>query len=69
MERIETFFAMGGYGAFVWAAFGLTALVMIWLLVSTLRRLHERERALEELKAARPGRGARANGRETEVRP
>lgn len=45
---------MGGYGAFVWPAFGLTALVMIWLLVATLRRLWEREKALAELQAAQP---------------
>lgn len=69
MEQVETFFAMGGYGAFVWAAFGLTALVLIGLLVSTLRGLRANERALEKLKAARPGRGGRARGRETEARP
>jgi len=56
---LESFFAMGGYAGFVWPAFGLTALVMIWLLVATLRRLREREKALAALQAAhpRPARG------------
>jgi len=56
VERLESFFAMGGYAVFVWPAFGLTALVMIWLLVATLRRLRERERAMAELQAASPRR-------------
>jgi heme exporter protein D len=47
---------MGGYAAFVWPAYGLTALVMVWLLVATLRRLRERERTLAELQAANPRR-------------
>jgi heme exporter protein D len=56
MKSLESFFAMGGYAAFVWPAYGLTALVMVWLLVATLRRLRERERALAELQAANPRR-------------
>lgn len=60
MERLEAFFAMGGYGAFVWPAYGLTALVMIWLLVSTLRRLRASERALAQLQAGAPGRRVQA---------
>lgn len=43
---------MGGYGAFVWPAFGLTAVVMIGLLVATVRRLRATERALARLQAA-----------------
>ncbi len=30
---------MGGYGGFVWPAFGASALVLGWLWVSSLRRL------------------------------
>ncbi|HSR71566.1 MAG TPA: heme exporter protein CcmD [Kiloniellales bacterium] len=62
MSEIESFFAMGGYGAFVWPAFGLTAVVLIGLLVDTLGRLRARERALAKWQAAggtaRPRRGA-----------
>ena len=56
MDRIATFFAMGGYAAYVWPAFAITAIVMTGLLVETLRTLHRREREMAELEAARPGR-------------
>jgi heme exporter protein D len=56
MDRIATFFAMGGYATYVWPAFAITAIVMIGLLIETLRTLHRRERELAELEAARPGR-------------
>jgi heme exporter protein D len=56
MDRIATFFAMGGYAVYVWPAFAITAIVMIGLLIETLRTLHRRERELAELEAARPGR-------------
>ena len=53
---------MGGYGAYVWPAFGISALVLGWLLVSSLRRLRGLERALAEQGIAQPGggQGARA---------
>ncbi len=53
---------MGGYGAYVWPAFGISALVLGWLLVSSLRRLRGLERALAEKGIAQPGggQGARA---------
>jgi heme exporter protein D len=56
MDRIATFFGMGGYAAYVWPAFAITAVVMIGLLIETLRTLHRRERELAELESARPGR-------------
>jgi len=56
MDRIATFFAMGGYAVYVWPAFAVTAIVMIGLLIETLHTLHRRERELAELDAARPGR-------------
>ncbi len=56
MDRIATFFAMGGYAAYVWPAFAITAVVMIGLLIATLRALHRRERELAELESMRPGR-------------
>lgn len=56
MEQLETFLAMGGYGRFIWPAFGLTAVVMIWLLAATLRRLRSSERALAQIQASGGGR-------------
>ena len=57
MEQIREFFAMGGYGAFVWPAYGSSALVLGWLWVSSLRRLRLLERALDEQGIAQPGGG------------
>lgn len=31
------FFNMGGYGAYIWTAYGISALVLIGLLISSLR--------------------------------
>ncbi len=53
---------MGGYGAFVWPAFGVTALVMGWLLAASLRRLRGLERALAEHGLTPPGGGAQGGG-------
>ena len=53
---MSEFFAMGGYAAFVWSAYGLTAVVMLGLLVETLQRLHARRRRLEAMEAERGAR-------------
>ncbi len=53
---------MGGYGAFVWPAFGVTARVMGRLLAASLRRLRDLERALAEHGLTPPGGGARRDG-------
>ena len=56
MEPVSDFLAMGGYGGFVWPAFGVTALVMVWLLVASLRRLRANERLLATTGGAGPER-------------
>ena len=43
------FFAMGGYGAYVWPAFGITAVVLIGLVAVSLRGLRSREALLDRL--------------------
>jgi heme exporter protein D len=53
MDRIETYFAMGGYAAYVWSALALAAVVMIGQVVMTLRTLRRREAALAELESVR----------------
>jgi heme exporter protein D len=53
MGRIETYLAMGGYAAYVWAALAVAAVVMIGQVVLTLRTLRRREAALAELEAVR----------------
>ena len=62
MEEITTFFEMGGYAAFVWPSLGLTAAVMLGLLIATLRQLRSRQRRLAELEA----RGAQRRRRMTD---
>ena len=51
MEGIESFLAMGGYGAYVWPAYALTAAVMITFLVTTLRSLRRHQKTLKSLEA------------------
>ena len=51
MLEITAFLEMGGYATFVWPSLGLTAAVMIGLLVATLRQLRSRQRRLADLEA------------------
>jgi len=41
----ENFFAMGGYGLYVWGSYGVTALLMT---LEPLLALHRRRRALRD---------------------
>lgn len=45
------FFSMGGYGAYVWPSYGLTAVVLAVLLVVSLKSLKSTETMFERLKA------------------
>ena len=49
-DWLQTFLAMGGYGAFVWPAYGLTLLIMAGLAVASLRRLRRARRELERMR-------------------
>ncbi len=44
---------MGGYAAFVWPSFAITAVVLVGLLLASLRLLRSNEAALTALKAER----------------
>ena len=50
---------MGGYGGYVWPAFGVTAVVLLGLLLASLRSLRAREEMLAALqrKGASDARG------------
>ncbi|KKJ76037.1 cytochrome C biogenesis protein CycX [Kiloniella litopenaei] len=48
MEQITNFLSMGNYGAYIWTAYLLTAVVMLGLLVTTLQRLRKNKAELEE---------------------
>ena len=60
MTSFSTFFAMGGYGAYVWPAYGLTALAFIAMLAWTMATLKARRREEQGLSTAgRARRGRR----------
>jgi len=52
VNDFTTFFAMGGYGAYVWPAYGLTALAFAGMLGWTLLTLKSRRREEQALSAA-----------------
>ena len=48
---MNEFFYMGGYGAYVWPAYGVTALVLaglVWAVLSRAARARRRLEALEK---------------------
>lgn len=49
MEKLMEVFAMGGYGAFVWPAYGLAALMMLGITVVSLRDLRRTQAILHQL--------------------
>jgi heme exporter protein D len=55
MEAFLNYLDMGGYAAFVWPAYGLSALGLVGVLVMTLRSLNARQKEFDELKALRRG--------------
>lgn len=58
MNGMDTFFSMGGYAAYVWPAIGLTLVVLIGFVITTLRRLRRTRRALSAVEAALSARRA-----------
>jgi len=59
VNAVVEFLRMGGYAAYVWPAYGITAVVMLGLLVATLRDLRANERTLQTLRQARRAAPAR----------
>ena len=51
---MNNYFAMGGYAAFVWPAYALSALVMLGLAGTAWRNLRVRERDLAKLRDQLP---------------
>ena len=64
MRDFGTFFAMGGYAAYVWPAYALTVATLAGMLGWTVRGLRARRRLEQELAAV--GRSRRSRG---EARP
>ena len=51
---MNEYWDMGGYAAFVWPAYGLSAVVMIGLVVTAWQNLRARERDLAKLRDQLP---------------
>ena len=49
MEKLTEVLAMGGYGAYVWPAFALAAILMAGMAWISLRSLRKAEKNLSEL--------------------
>jgi heme exporter protein D len=45
-NNLADFLAMGGYGGFVWSAYGLTALMLAAMTVASLKQLRAARREL-----------------------
>lgn len=50
-NALTDFFRMGGYGPFVWGAYGVTALVMGGMALAALLRTRRRRRELSRLQS------------------
>ena len=55
-ESVSAFLDMGGFAAFVWPSFAITAVVLVGMLVASLRWLRSTEAALDALQAERGAR-------------
>jgi heme exporter protein D len=55
MDKLTTFFDMGGYAVWVWSAYGVSVVALVGMVVLSLRSLRAREREFEMLKASRRG--------------
>jgi heme exporter protein D len=55
------YFNMGGYAAYIWPAYGLTAFIMIALLVRSLSSVKRNQKILDTLEASGARRRAPAD--------
>lgn len=53
MTSLDAFLSMGGYGGFVWPAYGIAALGLVGAWLISWRGLKTREREFEALKRER----------------
>jgi len=53
MDSLSEFLAMGGYAAYVWPAIGLTLVVLVGFVVTSVRRLRRTRRQLATLEQLR----------------
>ena len=65
MDKLTEFLSQGNYMGFVWASYGVTALILIALIATSLRTLRANQAALAALQAAG---GDRRHARDDEAR-
>ena len=56
MDALQQFLAMGGYGAYIWPAYGIAVVILLALLIDSLRSARHREAQLAALRKTRRGR-------------
>ncbi len=56
MNEIDAFLGMGGYAGYVWPAYGVAALVLVWMTVQSLGAYRRTKDALDVAQANRPRR-------------
>ena len=59
MSTLNEFLSMGGYGAFVWPSYGVSAIILVSLIVLSIRHLKKIERELKPLEQDRKSRRRR----------
>ncbi len=65
MATLGEFLAMGGHAAFVWPAYGVAAVVMVGLVVTSLRTARAAEAEVKVLEDGAPARRRARTGSET----
>jgi heme exporter protein D len=50
---MSEYLAMGGYGAFIWPAYGVAAILMVGVLILSWKSMRQREALVEVLRAGR----------------
>ena len=50
---VSEFLEMGGYGAFIWPAYGAAAILMMGVLILSWKSMRQREALVESLRAGR----------------
>jgi len=50
---IEQFLAMGGYADYVWPAYGVAFVALIWLLLASIKSAKKNESHLKQAREAR----------------
>lgn len=49
MSDLAGYFAMGGYGAYIWSSFAATLAVLVLVWIASARQLKRNEQALAEM--------------------